>query len=457
MKMKLFLTILVLFIVFQPVLDVLTTINLNFTDSTITIGIIVRMTYLFIIIGCITYFASTSLLYKRYFYYLFGLAIILLINFVLNYNLKSPYLLVQEITFYSKVVYFNIVFLGFLIILEELRKRGIDLKQQLIKFFVISGIIIGIVFILSELTGTSLKNYSWNKVGVKGWFFAGNDIGGIMAIILPITALGAVYFTKKWKDIVYWIPFVLLSYSMLALGTKVGYVGILIVLIAVIITSVIVWFTKEKIASKITMITSSTLLILLALLTPLTPLYQNMFTHLELLGISTDKEEEVPNIEELEEDQVKDDEPAITGAQMENLIFSSREQYVKVYQQQFSEAPVTQKLFGMGYAGNYSNNSTHLKMIEMDFHDLFYSFGYIGFIYLLIPILYFSFKHIMRVIRALKENFNYYIVLTGVAFIIGIGIAYTAGHVLTSPTVSIYIAFLLATLIIHFKSEQNDN
>ena len=63
--------------------------------------------------------------------------------------------------------------------------------------------------------------------------------------------------------------------------------------------------------------------------------------------------------------------------QVENLILSSREEYLAEHQRQFAEAPLAQKLFGMGYSGNYTKEP---KMIEMDFYDLFYSLGIIGFI-----------------------------------------------------------------------------
>ena len=39
----------------------------------------------------------------------------------------------------------------------------------------------------------------------------------------------------------------------------------------------------------------------------------------------------------------------------------------------------------MGYAGNYSDQP---KMIEMDFYDLFYSLGIIGFIIYIFPFLF---------------------------------------------------------------------
>ncbi|MRB24742.1 hypothetical protein GH839_28555, partial [Bacillus thuringiensis] len=79
-------------------------------------------------------------------------------------------------------------------------------------------------------------------------------------------------------------------------------------------------------------------------------------------------EEEVKK--ELEKEQKKENQ--------ENLIFSGRQVYEERHKQFFKEAPMSQKLLGMGYAGNFKYNEQKQpdpKLIEMDFHDWFYDFG----------------------------------------------------------------------------------
>ena len=54
---------------------------------------------------------------------------------------------------------------------------------------------------------------------------------------------------------------------------------------------------------------------------------------------------------------------------------------------------MSQKLLGMGYAGNFKYNEQKQpdpKLIEMDFHDWFYDFGIIGFVLLMIPFIYYG-------------------------------------------------------------------
>ena len=446
---------LVAFIIIQPIIDILTTASILFIDIPLTIGVIIRLAYLAVMAGWIIYAATKSKRAKLYLLYLVGFAVLVIVNFVTSMTVKEPFFVVEELTFYTKVVYFHVLFFGFLLLIEALAKNGTDTKKQLVNYFLIASGIISAVFIIAQLTGTSLANYARSKEGWTGWFYAGNEIGATMAILLPITALYAVNKMTAAKKFIHWIPFILLSISMLALGTKVGYGGIIIVLLSVLIGSLIMLLMKNKDTDKqvvkANVLVSIILLIVLSFTTPFTPVFGNMFAHLNILGISMgDKPVELDEFgEEIEIDEEEEEDPFITGKQFENLVFSSREQYAADYTRQFAEAPISQKLFGMGFAGNYDYPQPHkpLKMIEMDFHDWFYSFGIIGFLYMMAPIVYFALKYVWQFITNFKTRFTYFGILTGVAFLIGIGISYTAGHVLTAPSVSIYLAFIFAVLV----------
>ena len=447
---------LVAFIIISPLIDVMTTASILFIDLPITVGIIIRLAYLGAMAAWIVYAATKSKRARLYLLYLTGFAVLVVINFVTGMVVKEPFFIVEELTFYTKVVYFHVLFFGFLLLLEALAKNGSDTKKQLVNYFLLASGTISFVFVVAQLTGTSLANYARSKEGWTGWFYAGNEIGASMAILLPITALYATTKTTSLKKgiIIHWLPFFFLSLSMLALGTKVGYGGILIVLLSILVGSFIMLLMKkkdeEKKVIKANALVSGVLLGALALTTPFTPVFGNMFAHFDILGISFEKKP--IEFDEFGEEIVdpEDEEPILTAEQLENLVFSSREQYALDYKEQFSEAPLIQQLFGMGYAGNYEQPTKQkpLKMIEMDFHDWFYAFGIIGFLYMMAPIIYFAVRYVLQFIKHFKTTFNYFGILTGVAFLIGIGISYTAGHVLTAPSVSIYLAFLFAVLVV---------
>ncbi|MFD0769520.1 O-antigen ligase family protein, partial [Bacillus sp. CGMCC 1.60114] len=117
----------------------------------------------------------------------------------------------------------------------------------------------------------------------------------------------------------------------------------------------------------------------------------------------------------------------------------------------FKEAPISQKLFGMGYGGNYKENP---KLTERDFHDWFYTFGIIGFIFMILPFVYYSFKTLFLIIKNFKQvlTIKYALIATGI--LLSLGIAFISGHVLTAPAVSIYFSVLLATLIVSLENKQ---
>ncbi|MFK4998715.1 O-antigen ligase family protein [Bacillus sp. N9] len=70
-------------------------------------------------------------------------------------------------------------------------------------------------------------------------------------------------------------------------------------------------------------------------------------------------------------------------------MLSSRDISLDMHKEYYANAPSTQKLFGMGYSGNYTKKP---RMIEMDYFDIFFSTGIIGTILFFIPYLYFGLR-----------------------------------------------------------------
>ncbi|MCP3761291.1 O-antigen ligase family protein [Domibacillus sp. A3M-37] len=441
------------FIIWQPVIDVLTSASLLLLNINLTVGVIARVLFMAAIVLMLLWKARHRGLARKYIIYLIGLAAVIVINIALNLNVKDPYYIASELKFFNKVVYFPIMFVGFSMLYLYLKRVHVPFKEKTTTYFLYASLIISAVFIVSFITGTSLSNYSHTKIGFTGWFFAGNEIGAIMSIILPITALYAIERTERMKEWRYWVPFVLLAISMQFLGTKVGYGGILVVLLAAFFSMLIIYFTKER-TEKIrsNMLISLILIAVLAVTTPITPVFHNMFAHLSLLNIELDfgskeKEFDSETGEEIIEEEPEED---ITNEQIQNLVFSSREKYLQEMKDQFVEAPMSQKLFGMGFAGNYEEPEPGKtpRMIEMDFFDLFFSLGIIGFLTMMSLPLYYVIRFLIHFIRNINQTFTPVNVMYGVAFILGLGISATAGHVLTAPAVSIYVAAVMALLMV---------
>src|SRR5699024_6034369 len=117
-------------------------------------------------------------------------------------------------------------------------------------------------------------------------------------------------------------------------------------------------------------------------------------------------------------------------------LLSSRDVYLQVIKDDFKKAKRIRKAFGIGYAGDYS---TDPKLIEMDFFDMFFSYGMIGTLFLLIPLLYLFKKIIAYPIYIEKVILLFTLCLC-------FGIAFLAGHVIFAPSVMTYLSILFLAI-----------
>src|SRR5699024_11452860 len=96
----------------------------------------------------------------------------------------------------------------------------------------------------------------------------------------------------------------------------------------------------------------------------------------------------------------------------------------------FQAAPTKQKLFGLGYGGNYTKEP---KTIEMDFFDLFFSIGIVGTV-----VMFLAGLALVYQLVTWNITFIYLYSLGGVGLIMGI--SFVAGHVFFAPAVISYVA-----------------
>lgn len=119
-------------------------------------------------------------------------------------------------------------------------------------------------------------------------------------------------------------------------------------------------------------------------------------------------------------------------------LLSSRNIYFQDMKSDYEAANRLRKAFGLGYAGDYKQEP---KLIEMDFFDLFFSYGIIGILCLTAPLLYLVKQVLSAILPINIEKMTLFITL-GICF----GIAFLAGHVLFAPSVMTYTAILFVTL-----------
>ncbi|WP_404404988.1 O-antigen ligase family protein [Jeotgalibacillus malaysiensis] len=435
------------FIALQPIIDVLTTFSITQLQLSATVGVLIRILYmglsaLFLLINW-----KNSKIAKYAVIYLAAWGIYLLVNLGISYIEKPIFYFGEEIKYLVKLSYFNVVLLNFVFLFRYFSKN-LNLAKVFFHNLMIASIFIGVVMVVAILTGTSLESYEWTKTGFTGWFFAGNELGASLAMILPIVLYFAILRTEKVKHFAYWIPFILVSFSLIMIGTKVGYGAVAITLVMGLVSAVIALIAKVKHFGnlKVSAAFALALLIILGALTPFTPVFMNTYAHIDLLEDQRQKEQEQDPIEDIDEEPVEEEE-----SNLNSLILSNRDLFLNQFGEYYAEAPVTQKVFGMGYAGNFEEVP---KMIEMDYSDVFYSVGIIGTILYFLPLLYIGISVIRNILKEFKAIFFPHYALVISSIVLGLGIAHFAGHVFTAPGVSIYLAIVAAYFYHHLKTQR---
>lgn len=444
---------LLLFIVFQPILDLLTSFSIYVLHMSATVGIVVRFAFMLLALGYLLLHHKQQGA-KKYILYLCLFGIVLAIGLVNNLMIKSPVSFGEEVKFIMKSVYPIVLLFGYIIALKELKNNEFAF-HKIITYFLYATLILSISIITAMATGTDFPSYPNSKIGSRGWFFAGNDLSSIFAIMFPIVVLYSVHKTTSFSKVYYWIPTVLAMYASIMIGTKVGYGAIVITLGIALFFLFIEYMMHRKKEGKgftylVNTIVAAVVLGGLLVLTPQTPIAKNMSIHLQIYEYKKSVQDEKDRKEGkvVKEEEHKQGE--LTDSEMKSLIYSDRDKFLKVYKQYYKEAPLSQKLFGMGYAGNYT---TKMKLVEMDFHDLFFAFGIVGFLMYLLPLLYFGIKIFIRLITNFKKLFSVKHMLLASTLVLSLGIGFMSGHVLTAPAVSIFFVVILTYLIVDLEIE----
>ena len=449
---------LLLFIVFQPILDLLTSFSIYVLHMNATVGIVVRFAFMLLTLGYLLLHHKQQDA-KKYILYLCLLGIALAIGLVNNMMVKSPISFEEEVKFILKSIYPIVFLFGYIIIFKQLKNKEYAF-HKITAYFLYATLILSITMIVAMQTGTDFPSYSDSKIGSRGWFFAGNDLSALFAIMFPIIVLYSIHKTTSFSKIYYWIPTILAIYASIMIGTKVGYGAIVLTLGIALFFSFIEYMINRKKEGKgftylVNTVVAAVVLGGVIVLTPHTPIAKNMGIHLQIYEYKKSVQEEQETkegkvIKEEPEETKKHTQGELADSEVKSLIYSDRDKFLKVNKQYYKDAPLSQKLFGMGYAGNYA---VEIKLIEMDFHDLFFAFGILGFLIYLIPLLYFGIKLFIRVIKNFKKIITVKYMLLASTLILSLGIGFMSGHVLTAPSVSIFFAVILAYLIVDLEVE----
>lgn len=267
---------------------------------------------------------------------------------------------------------------------------------------------------IPNVLGIGFKSYSHSKTGMTGWFYSANVVGSILVILLPIILIEI----KKLPKLLIVILGALVLYSVFSLGTKTPVLGLGIILFFNLLYYVYKLFKSKK-KKSIVIIFSSLILLcgVSAYVIPKTSFYENLKIHYNFLK--------------------KNDVKIFSKEFLDHFVFSQRLSMEERTRHNYNKSHIQEKIFGIGYIENYSTDSVNLKIVEMDYFDIFYREGIIGFILFFIPVIY------MIVMFFKNNSINFVSVNMFISILLIMLLALFQGHIFITPAISIFVALIL--------------
>lgn len=400
-------TILGLFILMQPILDLITGVGLHISSTNITLGIIIRMLFLvFIMYTCVFVYKKKNTLL----YYL-GIFIYFLMYIFSVFIFKDGVGIFSEIQGFVRVFYFPLILISLYQIKDKIRISNMTLFTSLFMYL----ILIFIPLMLNQ----GFETYKITKSGTLGFFNSANEISGIISVLTPIMFI--ILSTKK--NIVLKLLFcIIYSVVILMVGTKTPLLSLIITLLIAVIYIIVksIKYKKYKVVFPVVLVIALGT-ISLVLIAPKTNFYKNIKVHLDYLKLDS-------VLDVFEDKELID-----------HFIFSQRLTFLENKDKIYDNSDTYQKLFGIGYLKN--DNHKTMKAIEMDYFDIYYSHGIVGFI------LFFSvYLYVLFDILKNKYSSKYERIMTYLSLFLIIVLSFFTGHIITAPAVSIIVVIILLSL-----------
>ena len=377
--------IIITFLLLNPLIDILTAMQLTNNIGFISISTLVRGLFF---LAMLVYIYKSNFNKKYLFIFIIYMFLTLSYNFIFTKNSMSLELANLILIFYLpiSILFFN----------------NIDNKKINDKLIIILYLIYINLIIIPYFFGIGHNAYSvlQNKKGYIGLFYSGNEISAIIIGLLPIVFNYIINIKNYILKIIIIIDTIL---AVIIMGTKTLFIGFFIVLLYYFIKYFKSFNIKKKIISLIVLIS---LILITIIIAPKLSVFNNLFITLSYYKI----------------DNILD---MFNLKNINNVIFSTRLTYLKNVNDVFIKSSKYVLLYGMGRTG--LNN---IKDIEIDIFDIFYSIGIFGSIIYIILMIY-AFKKVH-----LRKQYKF-------SFFLFIIMSLFSGHILIKPMVSIYIAILL--------------
>ena len=393
----------IIFLYMQPILDVLAGIFLYNRINT-TISSIIRLSFMIL---CIIYMLIYVKDKKNNIYILlsFGYFIAFILAILL---IKGMPAISYEIKNLLTTYYFVFIFIT---LLNLYRKNKFNTKH----LFIIYTIYLLFVLI-PNIFNIGFNTYYESKKGNTGWFVSANSVGSILSITLPILLINI----KKIK-IEYILLLLLNIFVIFNIGTKTPVLAFILILFVNLIYFVITLIKKKN--YKVLGIILIPLIILISssfVILPKTTFYKNIIIHINYL-------------------EKKDNGHITTSHIVDHFIFSQRLTFEEKTRKAYNNSSLIEKIFGIGYIENYATDNVRIKTVEIDYCDVFYRHGIVGFILFFMPVIY-VLKDIFKRIK--YEGYKKLNICLSITLILLL--ALFQGHIFVTPATSVFVALILS-------------
>lgn len=424
-------------VIAQPIIDIGTYFSKEIFN-TASIGSFLRI---LLLVYALIYllFSKSKKLKKISICYLLALCIFAIANIAINFDKSYIFIDIKNII---KLLYFPIILMFFI-------KYVCDTKKFItVNTLNINTIIISTVTIIAKLTGSVVCSYGTNCTkGFMGWFYSANEIG-IICILLYAVAL-YIFFETKFSFLST-VSLIMILYTCLSIGTKASYLGVIIITTIMLIIQILRLLVNRKKEQVHGTIMCILIEIMIILLTPSTPVCFNNYLLFKDYGFycKIPIDSKTTNVEEIKSNVEKEINNSKNLPKNDKVseILNGRDKFKEDKKDLLVKRELKEKAFGLGYSSYSITNNSKEKIIERDYYDLLYEYGYVGFILTLLPavsmLLYLVTKRIKKISSILSLS-NILIVAVLIAF----AGAHIAGHVLFAPAVTTYISLILAFLL----------
>ena len=392
------------FILLQPILDLITGLCVNLFDFNITVGIIIRILFLALIMYVTTFVFKKKLSLWVYISIIFY-SILYLIGIII-YKDGSYFAEIQGLV---KAFYFPIILISLYELRDKIKINNLTLVVTLFTYL--------ICIFIPTIFNFGFKTYEITKAGTLGFYNSANEISGIISLLTPFMFI---LLAGKNKYLMKTLMLIIFLVVILMMGTKTPLLSLCITL-----GSIFMYYFYHCIKKKTykPIVYSLVLIIIgfisLMLVLPKTNFYKNIEVHLDFL--------EVDNVFEV-----------FTEYELiDHFIFSQRLTFLEDKNELYKDSSVYEKIFGIGYT---QDNKLH-KAVEMDYFDIYYSHGFIGFI------LYFGiYVYVLFNVLKDKQKTEFNRCMRLVSLLLIIILSMFTGHIITGPAVSFIAAVIIVML-----------